>query len=534
MLSTTASHDNDNGATSAPPESSCLTTTSNVIDPKQMMALQKRAIELLRLSDNTYLGCRDEESRTLSDIIKSGIESNKGRAIFVFGVSGTGKTTTVTHVVSQFQRTHPDIDTVYMSGSSFVSPWNLIRSIFEDVTKSRAVKSRLIRSDSKAKLLNYREVCSVLSTAFKSVPGYTLCVMDEVDYLQCFMFNGTSGRNSNWMLQALLAASHSPGSRVLFIAVSNNLQLATLITEKQCDILLFKPYTEKQIIAIIKGKLSKLEGPYTSVIKDTSILLLARRVANTTGDLRACLDTFTRAIANSLSNLEEEIDQLTIEHTATSYENTPVRYGGDVATFGAETSDEYTAEFSTPKRAYGDTSNIELSNYQVDHRDIGSLTPTLSLSKTALLEMKLKALPLLQLLTLLAICKAVNDEGNNLVSLNSVKMSLLHLGDMLSMDKVGIEDFCVSQLNNAIDMFKELGIVSKSQLGHLSDAIGDEFVTLLADSGTITSVVLPISPAFVGLDLEFPIDDGAMKRYSKIGNSFNIKLGSKRHRRRMY
>nr|BAN64560.1 conserved hypothetical protein [Babesia bovis] len=467
-----------------------------VITPERLISLQKRAIELLSLSSNVYLGCRDDESATLSDIIECGIRDKVGRAIFVFGVCGTGKTTTVNHVVSECLKGRSDINSVTISGSSYVSAWQVIQSIYDLVVKRRARRSDVVPNTSKSKLLNYRDVCSSLATAFSQAPRYTICVMDEVDYLQTFVFNSVTGKHSNGMLQALLSASHARGSRVLFIAISNNLRLATLITEKQCQFLLFKPYTERQIISIIKGKLASLEVPYTRIIKDTSILLLARRVANTSGDLRACLDTFTRALANSMSDLEMQRDDM----VPTSYENTPERSMEDC---------------ETPKRGYIDAVVNSLESFQVDHRDVGSLTPTLSLTKSALLETRVKSLPLMQLLTLLAIAKSARDDDNIVVSLQSIKVSLLHLADMLSMEKTDVENFCLSQFSEAIDIFKELGIISKS------GACGndDNLVSLLYDHNTLSSVVLPISPAFVGLDLEFTMDEIGIQKYSKIANS---------------
>ncbi|ORM40850.1 Origin recognition complex subunit 1 [Babesia sp. Xinjiang] len=463
-------------------------------DAEKLLELQKKAIELLRLSDNTYLGCRDEEAESLRKIIESRVGAKAGGGVFVFGVSGTGKTTTVTHVVGRFDAGKPKLRKLYMSGTSYISTWHLLDSFYEMLIRCPTIRSRLLSNVPKTKKLSYREMVSALASAFKTTSTYTICVMDEVDFLQSMTLKVAAGRKSNWMLQALLAASHAPGSRVLFIAISNNLRLATLITERQCRVVLFKPYNEKQIIAIIKKKLEKLDEPYTAVIKDTSLLLLARRVANTTGDLRACLDTFTRALATSMSNLTDELQHLTpvTDYSSNSNENSP------------EKSIE---EAETPKRGYGDMANsIELDEYKVDHKDIGSLTPTLSLSKTALIELKVKPLPLMQLLALLSICKASIDEHKTVVSYDDVKISLLHIADLLTMEKTCVEDFCMSQLKGAIDIFKELGLVSKVSPKDLEDgkAAYEELISLLVDAETLVQIVLPISPAFVGLDLGFP------------------------------
>ncbi|GBE60824.1 AAA domain-containing protein [Babesia ovata] len=497
-------------------------------DFERQVALQKRAIHVLSPSDNEYLGCRDAEAESLVCIMERCVEDAVGGSVFVFGLSGTGKTTTVHHAVNQFMTTHPKVRKISVSGNSFSSAWQFVYFAYDKLARTPAAQKRMLeKTPVTERRLDYNQLYSMLHAAFKTAPAYTICIMDEVDYLSTYIYPSKATGRSNWMLQAIIAASHAPGSRVLIIAISNNLELATLITEKQCRVIRFKPYKEQQIIAIIKGKLAKLDAPYTSVINDTAILLLARRVANTSGDIRACLDTFTRAISNSLSNLEEEIDRLTsssLTDYATSSENS--------------TPERFSEEASTPKRCYGDESseNIKLSSYQVGHKDVGSLTPTLSLSKTSLLTMKVKPLPLMQLLALLSVCKSALDEEAVVLSFRSIKRSLLHLADMLVMDKVDVEDFCTSKFSDAIDIFMELGILKKPSNIETTDADeapGDELVSLCVDASTLVKVVLPISPAFVGLDLEFPVDECSTSRYSNIAKSFNIQPPAKKSRRKL-
>ncbi|GIX63837.1 CDC6-like ATPase [Babesia caballi] len=494
---------------------------------ERQLELQKRAIHLLRLSNTAYLGCREQEATALQEMMEWGARNGVGGSVFVFGLSGTGKTTTVNHVVKTIHSKYPRIHTVSMSGSSYDSTAGVIHAFFQEIKGvSRANKFMFPGNSRTRRCFNYRQALAALTDAFQASQKYNICVMDEVDYMQGFIGHDPTCRNSNWMLQAILAASSAPGSRVFFVAISNNLELATRITAKQCRMLLFKPYDEKQIIAIIKGKLAELDAPYTPVINDTAILLLARRVANTSGDLRACLDTFTRAISNSLSNLEDEIERLTA---------TPVT---DYASASeTATPDRSLEDCETPKRCYSDMSQecIEVRNYQVGHKDIGTLTPTLSLTKIALLESKVKPLPLMQLLALLSICKSALDDGSTLLSYRRIKMALLHLGDMMLLNKVDVEDFCTSKFTDAIDIFKELGVISKPTdvVLEADDAPDGEFVLLTVDATTLAKIVLPISPAFVGLDLEFPLDEICSQSYSTISKSFNIKQAPKKPRRKL-
>ncbi|CDR93993.1 hypothetical protein, conserved [Babesia bigemina] len=510
-------------------------------DIQKQVELRKRAIDVLSYSHNEYLGCRDDEAESLRSILDRCVKDDVGGSVFVFGLSGTGKTTTVHHAVDQFISSNSKVRKMTMSGNSYTSAWHFVEFVYDRIARYTPPQKRAIMSAPLGrKLLDYHQLYEILCASFKSAPAYTVCIMDEVDYMSTYINSSKAFGRLNWMLQAIISASHAPGSRVFFIAISNNLELGTLITEQQCHVIRFKPYQDKQIIAIIKGKLAKLDGPYTSVINDTAIMLLARRVANTSGDIRACLDTFTRAISNSLSNLQEEIDRLTASSLT------------DYATSSENSTPERSLECdSTPKRCYGDmrSDSIELGSYQVGHKDVGSLTPTLSLSKTSLIEMKVKPLPLMQLLALLSVCKSSLDEEDPVLSFRSIKLrrsfvayltaaqrSLIHLADMLGMDKLDVEDFCTSKFKDAIDIFIELGILAKADVTATTDADDvprDELVSLCMDASSLAKIVLPISPAFVGLDLEFPVDEIATSRYSRITKSFNIRVGPKRTRRRL-
>ncbi|KAK1443813.1 cell division control protein 6-related protein [Babesia gibsoni] len=424
------------------------------------LKLQERAIELLRLSDNTYLGCRDVEAATLHDCIKSAATKNLGGSIFLFGLSGSGKSTTANHVLKQYKLENPDVHIVCLTGSAFNSNYSVLQTIYRNILGVDPKKRVGFKHKGLKHIDQYKGVTASLKLIFHSAPNYTIFLMDEVDYICSLVKIKDRSSKCNWMIQAILEAANSQGSKVLFIAISNNLDQATKITERQCRIIMFKPYNENQIMTIIKGKLEQLDQSYTSVIDDTAILLLARRVANTTGDIRACLDTFARAISTSMSNLEGKLENLYAESTTYSPSNTPER-----------STERFTEESETPMLPSSDTVNnsLELKGYQVGHKEVGSLTPTLTLNILALLKQKIKPLPLMQLVTLLAIAKSSMEEQDCIVSIKSVKKSLIHLADVLMMYNVDIEDFCTSGFNDAIDVLKELQIIAKVDKRSSSD-----------------------------------------------------------------
>lgn len=497
---------------------------------EKQLELQKRVIELLRLSENKYVCGRSKEANDLETFIHSSVRKNRGGSVFVFGLSGTGKTTTVNHVLDNLDTKGLACSIIRMTASCVTTVSRFINQIYaringlkDDPTK-RAKKSDLASFTVKY----YRQNVAVLKQIFESPKKYTILLVDEVDYLRGRYFLKDSHVSNNWVLQAMFEAANSPESKVLVIAISNHLELATMITEKMCQIILFRPYDEKQLMEIIKGKLNELGESYTSVINDTAILLLVRRIANTSGDLRTCLDAFTRAISQSMFNLEDKLASIcsmsTTDSLSTTAESTPERFYDDSC---------------TPKRTFSDMAgnSIELKDFQVDHRHVGSLTPTLSLNKVTMLKKKIEPLPLFQLLTLLAIAKSTKEQGDRVLALSSVKQSLLYIADILSMPNVDAENFCASGFEDAMDIFKQLGIVTEVTEDCFvgGDVPKDErCIALAVDSELLTQIVLPISPAFVGLNMDLCVGEDDGYGYNKISRSFSIKAGRKKSKTRRW
>ncbi|KAK2195439.1 bifunctional Orc1-like [Babesia duncani] len=136
---------------------------------EQHIARQERAIELLRMSDNEYLGCRDRELKEIDDFLESCISRNSGGAMFIFGMSGTGKTTTVQHALSTCKEKNPQIRTLSISGSSFSTFKELAKELFESLVGMTDYRiPNLINKE----LMDYRKLCILMTSLFQKT-SYT-------------------------------------------------------------------------------------------------------------------------------------------------------------------------------------------------------------------------------------------------------------------------------------------------------------------------------------------------------------------------
>ncbi|AFZ79626.1 hypothetical protein BEWA_024750 [Theileria equi strain WA] len=478
---------------------------------------QKLAIDLLNISNSVYLGCRDDELSQLNEFLNRPVEK-QGKSMFVFGLSGTGKTTTVKHAVSEFTSDRKNIRSIYMTGSGYDSIKDFIIDLFDKLLGYPQKKTiKLLKLAQNGKSIEYSKMCLLLTSLFRTVKKVTILLIDEVDYLQHFTIFRGGKRNSNWLLQAIFKASSAKLSNVATIAISNNLELATKLITDNCIRLMFKPYTEQQMVSIVTDKLNTLEDK-RSIVNKTALLILARRVANTSGDCRAYLDSFVRALTTSMSNLEKDSQPLTDYEASLSH--TPSVDSSRVLVDDVETPNDLDATYSTPVR---NINTIDVEKYKVDYNDIKSVTPTLSLNKKESVQQQLSNLPVLQMLLLLASCKAavISDEDN--VTSSDIKKTFLELGEILLMESGDIEAFCNSEFESSIDTFRQLSLFSKSEY------FDYESIGFRTDPMQLAEIILQLNPAFGTLTLEDIRDPKLMltKRYSSLANIFDLKKGKK-------
>ncbi|UKJ90621.2 CDC6-like ATPase [Theileria orientalis] len=548
--------------------------SSNLTPLEKHIKDKKLAIDLLKVSDNTYMGHRDSELSKINEFVKGCVESNSGGSMFVFGMSGTGKTTTVEHALSRCLKKKNKIGTINMRGSTFISLKAFKTAFFKNVLKFKpSMISRMLNVSSHGRIQNYAKFTDILVENFKTPKHLRICLIDEVDYLSTFISNLKGYDKSNWLLQALFKAASSEGSRVAIIAISNNLEFATKIKSANCQRLLFKPYNENQMVNIVLEKIKALDGCDSEVLNRTSLLLLARRVANTSGDCRAYQDSFIRALSNSLSNLERDTlssldttsgpDSLTASDLTSSpfsrttslkslensssldssdcftnddlNKNDKDGYGSNQVTVGITTGantsvngpenlshNDYAHDVDMTKTPIRDLRAINLNNYNVGNKEIGIVTPTLSLNKREQLKNQLSGLPIFQLLLLLAVCKSSLVLDEMVILPNDAKRYFLELAEILKMDSTEAENFCNSEFENSMENFRQLSLIARNEM------------VFKTDPKNLAKIVLDCS--LIDLEYEDVCDPNLSltKRYSSLTKTLSFINSNKRAKRRLW
>ncbi|XP_952031.1 CDC6-like ATPase, putative [Theileria annulata] len=445
-------------------DSSCLSPLEKHINDKKL------AIDLLKISDNSYVGFREHELNQLNSFLTKCIESKRGGGMFIFGLCGTGKTTTVQHALN-VTSSKKGVKTVFLKGSNYTSMKSFKNDFYQKVFGFSAKKAlKTLNLASQGKVQDYAKFSDHLLQHFQSQRSLKICLIDEVDYLSTFISNFKSYNKSNWLIQALFKASCSPKSKVVVLAVSNNLEFASKIKTENCERMLFKPYNEDQMVNIVMEKLKSV-NENSQVLNKTSLLLIARRVANTSGDCRTYLDSFIRALSNSLSDIEKDYES--VESLASAVTSVgPDSFSRSEQTYQVESYEE----FKTPTRNFsplGESTNnfVDMSKYNVGSKEIGVVTPTLSLNKTQQLKNQLSDLPIFQLLLLLGICKSTIILNQTISKTDSkvyytvitsilILKYFLELAEKLKLDPVDAENFCNSEFENSLENFKQLNFIS--------------------------------------------------------------------------
>lgn len=188
--------------------------------------------------------------------------------MYVCGVPGSGKTATLEKVLRDIRGTR----TVCVNGLEVNTP----QMIFQDIWRQLKLPGKIPGTNAAQDQLTKH--------FSKSNVTKTILVIDEIDYLVT--------RNEK-AIYTILDWTANPMANLAIIAISNTMSLPVsgrLHSRMGSNVLVFKPYTVQQIIAIVESRLTskmRFERP--------ALELLARRVANSSGDIRAALQLCRRA-----------------------------------------------------------------------------------------------------------------------------------------------------------------------------------------------------------------------------------------------
>eukprot|EP01132_Coremiostelium_polycephalum_P007759 gene7759-9549_t len=238
-------------------------------------------LHISRIPEN--LPGREKEKAVISNFIESKLLTNdSGGCLYIAGMPGTGKTTTVKEVIRNLQakkklKEIPPFQYYEINGMELNDPHNLYSVLYRKMYKKK--KARITPQNA---LHHLHKIFNSKSR----VKPFRVLLVDEFDQLvtkrQTVIYN-------------LFEWPNKPISRLIIIAIANTMNLPdTLLPRVQSRMGLqrvsFSSYNVSQLETIVKSRLKGLEA-----FDQDAIQICAMRVSAVSGDARRALEICRRA-----------------------------------------------------------------------------------------------------------------------------------------------------------------------------------------------------------------------------------------------
>ena len=244
---------------------------------------------------------RTMELDALVQKIEAAIIAGKPGSLYICGRPGTGKTYTISAAVAEVRRRKalrkrlgPVVESNGMAYSSE-------RDLFTDIAQHHRVSPSG---------LSLRTLETRVKTALCDPEApLSLLIVDEVDKL----VTGSSTK----IIEALFSLPFLPDSKVFLITIANAVNLTDRLLSRikhsdiQPEVMLFETYTEEQITDILTLKFAGV------TIEPIALTFCAKKVAQTSGDIRAAFDLLENARAGG------EVTFATVTRLASQFFVTP-------------------------------------------------------------------------------------------------------------------------------------------------------------------------------------------------------------------
>ncbi|XP_060516416.1 origin recognition complex subunit 1 isoform X2 [Cylas formicarius] len=256
---------------------SCISSPKT---PRNRMKLIREGLITPSMSNRssiiTCLPCREKEYMGIYKFLERKLSDGQGGCMYVSGVPGTGKTATVTSVITSLQgeKDLPGFDYINLNGMRLTEPKQAYVEIWKQLS---------------GRTVPWEQAQSILEERFTRKKHLTPVIMliDELDILctkkQDVVYNllDWPAKSKNQLIAVAIANTMDLPERLLMNRVTSRLGLTRLT---------FQPYTHKQLMEIIIKRLTDTQS-FTS----DAIQLVARKVASVSGDARRALDICRRA-----------------------------------------------------------------------------------------------------------------------------------------------------------------------------------------------------------------------------------------------
>ncbi|EAU91155.1 Cdc6B protein [Coprinopsis cinerea okayama7 len=266
--------------------------------PTALLPLHARVKAQLRATCNNAdmsMAGREAEKATIQRFLDAfvddaSMQDDTPTSLFISGSPGTGKTALVNSVVQNIGK-DTSIVTVFVNCMTLKTVDALLNQ-FADVLRSKQGHTSRAK---KAKVQN--DVNSLLL----SLDTKCLLILDELDHIA-----------ANWQsLSSLFALAESTSNLLRIIGIANTHTLTAdsptySPTTSSIQTLHFAPYTPTQLHSILQARLAPLQESSDSsetvandikkLLPNPSLVLLTKRIANLTGDVRSLFEVLRGAI----------------------------------------------------------------------------------------------------------------------------------------------------------------------------------------------------------------------------------------------
>ena len=267
----------------------------------------KRASRQLALSAAPpSMPCRESERKQLLDTLDAAIRrGGLGQALYVSGMPGMGKTATMTEVVRELQSRNasgdlPDFNYVEVNAMKLSSPPALYTVLHRALTgvvlpPARACSALDTRFSASSSSTSSSSSLKKKKSKKTDEELTTLLLVDELDF--CVT-------RKQQVLYNLFEWPTRPGAKLIVVGIANVQDMPERLLPKVASRLglgriTFSAYTAKQIEMIVTARLQGIPA-----FSAEAVTMCAKKVCNSTGDVRRALHMCRRAVEIAKARVE--------------------------------------------------------------------------------------------------------------------------------------------------------------------------------------------------------------------------------------
>nr|XP_019558648.2 cell division control protein 6 homolog [Aedes albopictus] len=232
------------------------------------------------------VGClpeRERETEQLANFVEGVLASGSSGSVYISGPPGTGKTATLTRIISD-AKLGQKLRMVYVNCTSIGAAGGIYKKICEGLN---------ITAGGTTEKAHLAAVEAFLKKKHKTV----MLVLDEIDQL---------ASSKQTVLYNIFEWPARQGSNLILVGIANALDLTDRLLSRlqaRCELkpylIQFLPYSKQQLVNILRNNLQ--QNQKSEMFNDAALQLLAAKVASTSGDARRAL-LLTRTLVESTDN----------------------------------------------------------------------------------------------------------------------------------------------------------------------------------------------------------------------------------------